>query len=210
MTLKIYGIAASRAIRNLWMAEELGIAYEHVPIHYRDDPDGPHGKNNPDFRRANPLGRVPAIDDDGFVLSESMAINLYLARKHGKGLWPATIEGEGLAFQWSFFAVTEIDPVIGEWASARVRAARRRERDARGRAPRRSRSCSGPSRWSTRRSRSRPWLAGDAFTVADLNLAAAMFRARRMDHAARPNLARWLADCFSRPAARRAWAMRGE
>jgi len=50
----------------------------------------------------------------------------------------------------------------------------------------------------------------DAFTVADLNPAAAMFRARRMDHAARPNPARWLADCFARPAARRAWAMRGE
>ena len=56
----------------------------------------------------------------------------------------------------------------------------------------------------------RPYLAGGAFTVADLNLAATMFRARRMDHAARPNLARWLADCFSRPAARRAWALRGE
>ena len=80
MTLRIYGIAASRAIRALWMAEELGLAYEHVPIHYRDDPDGPLGKNNPQFRRANPLGRVPAIDDDGYTLWESMAINLYLAR----------------------------------------------------------------------------------------------------------------------------------
>ncbi len=56
----------------------------------------------------------------------------------------------------------------------------------------------------------RPYLAGEAFTVADLNLAAAMFRARRMDHASRPDLARWLEACFSRPAARRAWAMRGE
>jgi glutathione S-transferase len=208
MTLRIYGIAASRAIRALWMAEELGLAYEHVPIHYRDDPDGPLGKNNPEFRRANPLGRVPAIDDDGFALWESMAINLYLARKHGKGLWPATVEGEGLAFQWSFFAVTEIDPPINEWARHAI-VLPEAERD-----PEVASAALGklqrPLAAVDAALAHRPYLAGGAFTVADLNLAAALFRARRMDHAARPNLARWLADCFSRPAARRAWAMRGE
>ena len=208
MTLRIYGIAASRAIRALWMAEELGIPYEHVPIHYRDDPDGPFGKNNPGFRRANPLGRVPAIDDDGFGLSESMAINLYLARKHGKGLWPATIEGEGLAFQWSFFAVTEIDPAINEWARHAI-VLPEAERDPKV-ASAALEKLQRPLAVVDAALAQRPWLAGEAFTVADLNLAAAMFRARRMDHAARPNLARWLADCFARPAARRAWAMRGE
>ncbi|HEX4943529.1 MAG TPA: glutathione S-transferase family protein [Usitatibacteraceae bacterium] len=208
MTLKIYGIAASRAIRALWMAEELGLAYEHVPIHFRDDPDGPLGKNNAGFRRANPMGRVPAIDDDGFTLSESMAINLYLARKHGKGLWPATVAGEGLAFQWSFFAVTEIDPLIVEWASHAI-VLPEDKRD-----PVRAAAALGklaqPLAVVDAALARSPYLAGDAFTVADLNLAAAMFRARRMDHPTRPNLARWLADCFARPAARRAWAMRGE
>ena len=208
MTLRIYGIAASRAIRALWMAEELGLAYEHVPIHYRDDPDGPLGKNNPEFRRANPLGRVPAIDDDGYALWESMAINLYLARKHGKGLWPATVEGEGLAFQWSFFAVTEIDPTINEWARHRI-VLPEAERDPKVAAAALEK-LQRPLDVVDAALAHRPYLAGGAFTVADLNLAGALFRARRMDHAARPNLARWLADCFSRPAARRAWAMRGE
>ncbi len=208
MTLRIYGIAASRAIRALWMAEELGLAYEHVPIHYRDDPDGPLGKNNPEFRRANPLGRVPAIDDDGYALWESMAINLYLARKHGKGLWPATVEGEGLAFQWSFFAVTEIDPTINEWARHRI-VLPEAERDPKVAAAALEK-LQRPLAVVDAALAHRPYLAGGAFTVADLNLAGALFRARRMDHAARPNLARWLADCFSRPAARRAWAMRGE
>ena len=208
MTLRIYGIAASRAIRALWMAEELGLAYEHVPIHYRDDPDGPLGKNNPEFRRANPLGRVPAIDDDGYALWESMAINLYLARKDGKGLWPATVEGEGLAFQWSFFAVTEIDPTINEWARHRI-VLPEAERDPKVAAAALEK-LQRPLAVVDAALAHRPYLAGGAFTVADLNLAGALFRARRMDHAARPNLARWLADCFSRPAARRAWAMRGE
>lgn len=208
MTLKIYGIAASRAIRALWMAEELGLAYEHVPIHYRDDPDGPLGKNNPAFRRANPLGRVPAIDDDGFALWESMAINLYLARKHDRGLWPATVEGEGLAFQWSFFAVTEIDPDINAWAANAIVLPEDKRDPAKAQAA--LERLQRPLAVVDAALAHRPYLAGGAFSVADLNLAAALFRARRMDHAARPNLARWLADCFARPAARRAWAMRGE
>ena len=208
MTLRIYGIAASRAIRALWMAEELGLPYEHVPIHYRDDPDGPLGRNNPEFRRANPLGRVPAIDDDGFTLWESMAINLYLARKHDKGLWPATVEGEGLAWQWSFFAVTEIDLGMVEWASHAFVLPEDQRDPARAAAA--LEKAQRPLAVVDAALAHRPYLAGGGFTVADLNLASAMFRARRMDHAARPNLVRWLGDCFARPAARRAWAMRGE
>jgi glutathione S-transferase len=208
MTLRIYGIAASRTIRNLWMAEELGLAYEHVPIHYRDDPDGPMGKNNPAFRRANPLGRVPAIDDDGLMLSESMAINLYLARKHGKGLWPATVEGEGLAFQWSFFAVTEVDPLMNEWAANSFVLPEEKRDPAKAAAA--LEKVQAPLALIDAVLAKTPYLTGDTFTVADLNLSAAMFRARRMNLAARPNVVRWLEACLARPAARRAWALRGE
>jgi glutathione S-transferase len=208
MTLKIYGIAASRAIRNLWMAEELGLPCEHVAIHYRDDPDGPLGKNNPAFRRANPLGRVPAIDDDGFTLYESMAINLYLARKHGKGLWPATLQGEALAFQWSFFAVTEIEPSVSKWAHHSF-VLPEGERDPAVAASALAQSAK-PLAVVDAALAASACLAGETFTVADLNLAAALFRALRMDLSARPNLRRWLDECFARPAAKRAWAMRGE
>ena len=207
MTLKIYGVAASRAIRTLWMAEELGVAYEHVPINFSGDPDAPRGKNDPAFRRANPMGRVPAIDDDGFGLAESMAINLYLARKHGK-LWPATLQGEGLAFQWSFFAVTEIDPNIVEWARHAL-VLPQAERDPAKAAAALEKLQRPLDALEAALARSR-WLAGDAFTVADLNLAATLFRARKMDLASRPHVARWLGECFARPAAKKAWAMRGE
>jgi glutathione S-transferase len=207
MTLKIYGVAASRAIRTLWMAEELGIPYEHVPINFGGDANAPLGKNNPDFRRANPMGRVPAIDDDGLGLAESMAINLYLARKHGK-LWPATLQGEGQAYQWSFFAVTEVDPHIVEWARhALVLPAPERDPAKAAAALEKLERPFAALDAALARSR---WLAGADFTVADLNLSAAMFRARKMDLAARPNVARWLGECFARPAAKKAWAMRGE
>ena len=57
----------------------------------------------------NPNGRIQAIDDDGFKLWESMAINLYLARKHGDVLLPKTMEGEAQAIQWSFWVMTEVE-----------------------------------------------------------------------------------------------------
>ena len=153
------------------------------------------------------MGRVPAIDDDGLGLSESMAINLYLARKHGK-LWPATLQGEGLAFQWSFFAVTEIDAHMIDWARhALILPEAERNPATASAALEKLQRPLGVLEGALARS---PWLADKTFTVADLNLAAAMFRARKMDHAARPNVARWLGECFARPAARKAWAMRGE
>jgi hypothetical protein len=57
----------------------------------------------------NPNGRIPAIDDNGFKLWESMAINLYLAKKHGSGLLPKTMEDEAQAIQWSFWVMTEVE-----------------------------------------------------------------------------------------------------
>src|SRR5689334_10856270 len=75
--LRIYGIARTRAFRALWIAMELGIDYEHIPIEI-----GSAGARTPEFLAVNPNGRLPAIEDDGFALWESLAITLYLAKKH--------------------------------------------------------------------------------------------------------------------------------
>src|SRR5690242_13628716 len=75
--LKIYGIARTRAFRALWMAMELGIDYEHDPVEIGDA-----GARTPEFLAINPNGRLPVIVDDGFVLFESLAITMYLAKKH--------------------------------------------------------------------------------------------------------------------------------
>ncbi|MFZ0984452.1 MAG: glutathione S-transferase N-terminal domain-containing protein, partial [Pseudolabrys sp.] len=75
--LRIYGIARTRAFRALWMANELGLDYEHLPIEI-----GAAGARSPEFLAINPNGRLPFIVDNGFVLFESLAITLYLAKKH--------------------------------------------------------------------------------------------------------------------------------
>src|SRR6266571_8430592 len=85
--LKVYGVPGSRAYRVLWMVNELGLDYEHVPVHFGDG-----SARTPEYLAVNPNARIPAIDDAGFKLWESMAINLYLAKKHDKGFWPKTLE----------------------------------------------------------------------------------------------------------------------
>ena len=64
---------------------------------------------DPAFLAVNPNGRLPAIDDDGFHLFESMAINLYLAKKHGGPLARRDTHEDAKMIQWSFWAVTELE-----------------------------------------------------------------------------------------------------
>ena len=125
MSLRIYGIARTRAFRALWMAKELGLDYEHLPIEIGDA-----GARTPEFLAINPNGRLPVIVDDGFVLFELLAITLYLAKKHSNGtLYPGTLEGEARAWQWSLWAVTEVDRGVNIWSLHAVRLPEA-ERDA--------------------------------------------------------------------------------
>ncbi len=86
------------------MLKELGLSFEHLPVNFHDG-----STRRPEFLRINPNGRVPVLETDAVTLFESMAINLYLARKFPGPLSPVTIEQEALATQWSFWVVTEIE-----------------------------------------------------------------------------------------------------
>jgi glutathione S-transferase len=105
--LRLYGSAKSRGLRTLWMLGELGIPYEHKDYL----PRSPETKT-PEFIALNANSRVPVIDDDGFVLSESMAINFYLAKKHNSPLYPTDPHNEALALQWSLWETDRLDRQI--------------------------------------------------------------------------------------------------
>jgi glutathione S-transferase len=200
MSLRIYGIARTRAFRALWIAQELGLAYQHVPVEI-----GAAGARRPEYLAINPNGRLPAIDDDGFILWESLAITLYLAKKHGR-LYPATLEGEAKAWQWSLWAVQEVDRGVNIWSLHAVRLPPE-DRDA-ARRDEALRVIAPPFRVLDGALAERPYLLGDDFTVADLNVAAVISRAIDMDLSATPRLGDWLKRCLDRPAARRALGLR--
>jgi len=99
--LKIWGRVNSVNVKKaLWAAEELGLKYERVDagLHF--------GVNNTaDYKRINPTGLVPTIDDDGFTLWESHAIVRYLAAKHGAGsLWPVEAKARADTDRWMDWA----------------------------------------------------------------------------------------------------------
>jgi glutathione S-transferase len=201
-SLRIYGIARTRAFRALWIANELGLDYEHLPIEIGDA-----GSRSPEFLAINPNGRLPAIVDDGFLLFESLAITLYLAKKHGK-LYPATLHDEAKAWQWSFWAISEVDRGVNIWSLHAVRLPPD-ERDPQKR-DEALKVLAAPFKVLDAGVAGRPYLIGDDFTVADLNVAAVISRAIDMDLSAVPHLKAWLTRCLERPAARAALALKAK
>ena len=105
--LKLYGQYRSRAFRVAWMLKESGIPYEHVNVTI--NMEGATCKE-PSYVALNPNARVPTIDDDGFVMWESAAINFYLAEKYKSPLWPKDLQGKGRAYQWAFFVANDVEP----------------------------------------------------------------------------------------------------
>jgi glutathione S-transferase len=205
MALKIYGVARSRAYRTLWMATELGLAYEHIKVDFADG-----RTRRPEHLALNPNGHVPVIDDDGFILWESMAINLYLAKKYGAGrLYPQRLEDEARAWQWSFWGMTEVERPALSVLLNRIGPEERRDTAA---ADAAEQNLAAPLGVLDGALAATPYLLGQDFTVADLNVASILSWARqaRVDLAAFPTAAAWLKTCHDRPAAQKARAMQRE
>jgi len=158
----------------------------------------------PVYLGINPNGHILALDDGGVVLWESMALNLSLARKYDTGLWPRTLADEGRAFQRSLGVMTEAEePVITALLHRRVfpEAQRRAAKaaDAGERFKKRLAVLEGALA-------GRPYLLGEAFTVADLNVASVLAWAplAGLDLAGAPHANDWLRRCTGRPALARA------
>jgi len=194
MALTIYGSPFSRTLRVLWAASELNLSYEHVPL-AADDPALKHA----DFLRINPSGAIPAIVDDGFALSESLAINLYLAKRYGSGgdspLYPADPREEAEVWRWTLWAQVHLEP----WVQQDARLAELRQAigtHARAAANAALAVLNG-------RLAERGWLAAGHFTIGDLNVAAVLSpsRTQLLDLGGYPHVEDWLRQCYGRPAA---------
>lgn len=194
MAIKVYGIVQSRALRTLWMLEELGLPYEHVKTSFRNG-----GCRTQEHLKINPNGHIPVLQDDGTTLFESMAINLYLAMKYNKGLWPASVEDQGRAVQWSFWAMTELEPHLLQALLNRVFFPAEKRDEARA-ATALETVQGGAFRVLEGALAGRSYLVGDRFSVADLNVAALMTwaKATRANLTPHPNVSRWLEASLAR------------
>lgn len=103
--MKLYEFPPTRSIRARWTLQELGVDFEAIEVNLIA---GDH--NRPEFRKINPAGKVPALVDGDFVVTESVAIALYLAEKYPqKRLLPTDLRQRAEVDRWLLFTVTELE-----------------------------------------------------------------------------------------------------
>ena len=195
--LKLYGGAKNRGRRCYWLAKELGLEIEAVEI---DLHAGQH--KSPDFLKLNPNGHVPVLDDGGFILSESLAINLYLAKKSGGPLSAASPQEDALLSQWSFWVATEVEQLLITILEHRMMLPETERNTAL--ADEAWEKLQKPLSVLETTLTDRDYLVSNRFTVADLNVSIVLSLINRLalDITRYPNVRAWLDTCLGRPAAR--------
>lgn len=194
--MKLYGTPPTRVLRVIWLLNELGLEYEQVPVALLQ---GEHLQ--PDFLALNPAAKVPVLIDGNQVITESAAIQLYLAEKYPQaGFIPSTVEEHAQMYRWIFFLMTEIEPPL--WRIARhtflypdekrlpqdVELARQECREMLAVLERHMEGCE--------------YLVGDRLSVADFNAAFTLDWANEENLLdAAPRLREYLATMYARPTA---------
>lgn len=213
--LTLYGVYRSRASRPLWLLHETGTPFAHVPViqAYRlPDPkaaDAPLNTASPEFTDLNPQAQIPAMQDADLILTESLAITLYIARRYGGDLGPRSDGESALMEQWALFAATAVEgPALemfyplasGQPLSAEQQATVNVSAEKLRRPFARLQSHLAAHRF----------MLGDRFTASDIVVAECVRYAQAntalMDGF--PALKAWLETCQSRPAFQAMWAGR--
>lgn len=203
--LKLYGQYRSRAFRVAWLCKESDIAFEHVDTTTTGDAPG---CKEPRYVALNPNARVPTIDDDGFVMWESAAINMYLAEKYRSPLWPATLQGRGNALQWSFFIANDVEPPMIQMFQHRV-VFPPEKRDPKLAADGEQRMLARLPILEGQLAKTR-FFGGDKWDLSDFMAASVLYTLAviKYDLAKFPKLQAWLAASIERPGAKQARKLR--
>jgi glutathione S-transferase len=212
--LTIYGVYRSRASRNIWLAHEIGLPFRLAPVMqaYRLADamagDAPLNTRSPSFLKINPSGHIPSMDDDGLVLHESLAINLYLAKRYGGALGPANVAEDGRMTMWALWAMTEFEPHAIQILYHRVNYPPEQRDPVLAQAA--VEALRGPVAVLDQALREMGFLCGGRFTVADLNMAEVVRYAMPATDLfdAAPAVRRWLEACHARAAFKRMMAER--
>ena len=141
------------------------------------------------------------IEDDGAVVWESMAINLYLAEKYGKNsLWPSNPAARADIYKWSFFAMTEVEPHLITLLVNRVMAPPNQRNEKAALAA--IESLKARLNALEESLKGKEYILGKNFTIADLNVAAVMswIPMMKLDLSSTPNVQAWLQKCLGREA----------
>lgn len=163
--MKLYEFGPSRAIRVRWTLQELGVEFEPVEINLRT---GEHRR--PAFLKINPAGKLPVLVDGDTVLTESVAIVLYLGEKYpDKKLIPSDPVERAQMYRWCLFAATELEQPL--WRMVRHSMLYPEDRRLPDEIPLAREDFAAVSRVVEHHMRGRQFVVGDTATVADFVLA---------------------------------------
>ena len=199
LTLHAFGrvhpkvIGVTRDLRPLWMLEECGLPHQ---VRGLDHTGGE--LNSEAFRRLSPFVQLPVLEDDGFVLTETGAILLYLAEKSGR-LLPSDVQGRAQVTRWCFAALNTVEPPLFQISMIDGFSAEDPAEQARrvGVVKWADRALGGLEEWLA----PRPYLADADFTVADILMTTVLREVRGSEVLARyPGVRAYQARCESRPA----------
>nr|WP_298137199.1 glutathione S-transferase family protein [uncultured Pseudomonas sp.] len=194
--IKLYGTPPTRALRVIWLLNELGLEYETLPVNLLQ------GENQqPDFLALNPAAKVPVLVDGSLVLSESAAIQLYLAEKYPEaGFIPEALEDRAQMYRWMFFLVTEIEQPL--WRIARHSFIYPEEKRLPEDIDLARQECQAMLAVLERHMQERAFMVADRLSVADFNAAYTLDWANQeklLDDA--PRLREYLQSMYARPTA---------
>jgi glutathione S-transferase len=200
--IKLYGNPYSRANRVRWALEASGAKFEEETLSL-----GPDGTGSQRYRSINPNGLVPAIDDDGLILFESIPICLYIAKKYAlHTLYVDSIKDEALLLQWSVWAMTELE-MHNETASLHLTWYSESKRDAKIAATEQA-EVSRCLLMLENAIKDSGFLVASRFTIADLivsEILTALVHAK-IDLKDFPHVKRYLRSNLSQPSAQKAFA----
>ena len=201
--ITIYHSPLSRSMRVLWFCEEIGLDYRLESMEMFSA-----AMKRPEYLAVNPLGKVPAIEDDGFVLWETSAILQYLDARYGDGLLipPRDTQAGALAVQWLEYGENPLTVIMGEIVAhggalpeeRRVPAVVERGREIAADLVNVVETSLGQQQW----------ILGDAFSAADIMLVFGLMIADHLGYItdATPSVRAYLDRAMARPAFQRAVA----
>jgi len=200
--MKIYHAPNTRAVRVVWLFEELGLPYELESFKLGDP-----SMRAPDYLKVHPMGRVPALDDGAVTIFESGAIVQYVLAKHGAGRLVPDVESPDFAayLQWLHYAEGMIMPPVNTIVVETILLPEERRNQT---------NVDRATKLLTRMLgavesglEGREFLAG-AFSGADIMTGHACIVASRLgaDLSGAPNVAAYVERLNARPALQRAWA----
>lgn len=185
--ITLYGPARSSAGRCLWCLEEIGLPYENKNVDMRA-----REHKSEEFLTINPNGKVPAMIDGDVTMFESFAINFYLADKYKPEFLGKTTQERALSYQWSFWAISELQmPLIEILVQKMFVPDDKRDQNIIARA---MEKLPGLFNVIDQALKSKKYLAGEEFTLADLNAASVVTIAPLVgfDISAYANVQNWL------------------